>query len=529
VPGYQESHRRAFEAAYSVAAGLSVDDLHRRTGRSRPSLYRDLEIARNLGWLDDRPRLAMPYGEARLELEATLRDFRLADSVLDLFASPVRPQEVIVAPTAPPTPEEEVEEAVCAALRRFISRRETEAQRAPDQAPDSGTRVCDVTELTGLDVSDLAAEVCSVNPVIRALAAEAFASDVGRRLTDLVARHVTEPYTRRDVRRSERVGLAAADRFLEALAAGALQRVGLSWGHNVAVFVKALRLEFPGSGRQLSPAEKQLQERAHDLRIFALIGSLGLDTRLDAREAGTSRGANANCGNLAARLGAPPPLALTQPALISGRYYDPYAAGPLGSATRLTMAWRYIEADASIMEVYGQGVGSRRVTENGDPQPDPAVEFAATGTLSGADGGLIAEADALITGVGPGTEDSRLRRLRMLSPRDVEVAGEAGVVGDVSGRLFWPPTAPPSGDLRRKVAAINARIIGPTLADFIHVTRRAREKRAADPAHLALGTMVVTSGPDKANAVRRLVEYGAVHTLVIDADLAAELIRQAGR
>jgi transposase len=79
-------HRRfVFECAWLLSMGASVDEIAQVTGRSRPTVYRALDQARQWRWLSDSPRLTMPPGEERDELEQHIADSFKADQVRDSF------------------------------------------------------------------------------------------------------------------------------------------------------------------------------------------------------------------------------------------------------------------------------------------------------------------------------------------------------------------------------------------------------------------------------------------------------------
>lgn len=483
--------RLAFECAWGVSLGMTVEELVASTARSRPTIYRALEHARLLKWLDDRPRLTIPPGPERDEYEATVADRYSAAEVAAAIGSG-RPREVIVVPAPPQTPEDGIAAAVCAALRACPLHRELwkSAMDPPweQHVDELSAQVIQTLQSTALQTGDDQARVAADQ-----------SSDL---IKVLVRHHANDPYTERDLERSQRVGRAAADLFCRALEEDRIRCVGLSWGHHVHGFVAALSLEFPAY-IHVAGADSGARQAAHRLLVFPLIGSLGLPPVLDHREYGTERGAIANASALARQIGAPQPIHLTQPAHIPRDI----------QTSDLRRIWEYIQQDASILQCLGEGAADRYVDHDGVGRPD-----AAEGDGPYPEGsGYIHRADTLITGLGTCDGDSRATRLGLFKDEDVPRLVRAGAVGDISGRLFWNPMDPPDEEGKSTIRSVNSYVISPQLGDFIAANHRAR---ASD---IGLGTLVVASGPGRARAVKALCAWGAITTLVIDSDLAGEL------
>jgi DNA-binding transcriptional regulator LsrR (DeoR family) len=474
-----------FECAWLLSMGASVDEIAQVTGRSRPTVYRALDQARQWRWLSDSPRLTMPPGEERDELEQHIADSFKADQVRDSFGSNERPSEVIVAPAPPADPEEPLVAAVCHAIRRAASYQPT------------------------LRASREAGEAADLRPLIDEVAADEGVRRTGGNGRDVVERLVRQylrrPHTDRELERSRRVGRATAARYCRALAEGHVRSVGVSWGYHVRDFVRAVSIPFPAYGTRAASADS-LSENAQKLLLFPLIGSLGLDPGADIRGHLAGSGAYANCMSLAAALGAEAPVVLTQPAYIPEPFHDPEG---------VRQVWRYVQEDISIRLIFGHGLADRRVNEEGQPVPDPAEAFLRGEELAEAPDGYLGGADALVTGIGTCEADSRAPRLGLLSAVELARVADAGAVGDCSGSFFWDPMAPPSPANCEHIRTVNSRVIGPRLADFIRATVRAKQEGNG-----SLGTMVLASGEAKASALARLCRWRAANIIVIDSDLA---------
>jgi len=483
--------RLAFECAWGVSLGMTVEELVASTGRSRPTIYRALEHARLLEWLDDRPRLTIPPGPERDEYEATVADRYSATEVAAAIGGG-RPREVIVAPAPPQTPDESTAAAVCTALRACPLHRELwKSAMDPTwerHVDELAAQVIQTLQSTAQQTGD--PELCAA------------ARQSPDRIRMTVAKYANDPYTERDLQRSQRVGRAAADLFCRALEEDRVRCVGLSWGHHVHDFVAAVSLEFPAY-IHVAGADSVARQAAQRLLVFPLIGSLGLPPVLDHREYGTQRGAIANASALARQIGAPQPIHLTQPVHIPRDF----------ETADLRRIWEYVQQDASIRQCLGERVADRYVDDDGVGRPD----FAETQCPAPDSSGYIHRADTLITGLGTCDGDSRATRLGLYDDEDVPRLVQAGAVGDISGRLFWDPTDPPDEDGKRAIRFVNSYVISPQLGDFIAANDRARASQTG------LGTVVVASGPARARAVRALCSWGAVTTLVIDSDLARAL------
>lgn len=478
-----ELRRFAYECAWHLSLGMGVDEIVEATGKSRPTIYRAIEQAKDLGWLSDRPRLTMPPGNERDEMERYVTDRYKAKRVKDVFGSSVRPTEVIVVPAPPETPELRLRAAICRAIRHSELYRETYVgSPTPDWAAILKALVEEVTKAEG--VAEAGADPTTIQ--------------------DLVRYHVERPFTSRDYERAERVGRAAAERFCRAVDDGVVKVAGLSWGYHVYAFATAVAMEFPAYGSSRPEIWKRT-ESVNKVQLFPLIGSLALDPTVDTREFAGRSSANANCVTVAKRIGAPEPVALTQPAAIPAPFHEPL---------ELRRIWQYVQADWSVRMVFGIDLADRRVNPEGQPLPDPGELLIRGEHVELPPEALIAKADTLVTGIGACTWDSRAPRLGLISLSEFAALGEEGqAVGDLSGQFFWDPLLAPSEPSKQRIRRANAHIISPRLGEFILATRRAKDEGR-------LGTVVLASGKRKANAVKAACNWGAVNVLIVDSDLA---------
>ncbi len=490
-----ELRRFAYECAWHLSLGMGVDEIVEATGKSRPTIYRAIEQAKDLGWLSDRPRLTMPPGNERDEMERYVTDRYKAKQVRDVFGSSVRPTEVIVVPAPPETPDLRLRAAICRAIRHSGQYQKTYVARDPDWAAALPQIVDDVARAPG--VAEAVAET---------------GADAAK-FHEFVVHHVEQPFTWRDYERAQRVGRAAAERFCRALDDGVVKVAGLSWGYHVYAFATAVAMDFPAyGGSRLETGQRT--ESANDVQLFPLIGSLALAPSVDTREFAGRSSANANCVTVAKRIGAPEPVALTQPAAIPAPSDE---ADQADEALELRTIWRYVQADWSVQMVFGKNLADRRISREGQPVPDPAELLIRGEHVGLPPEALIARADTLVSGIGACTWDSRAPRLGLISLRDFKALGEeAQAVGDLSGQFFWDPLLAPTEPNKEQIRRANAHIISPRLGEFILATRRAKDEGR-------LGTVVLASGKRKANAVKAACNWGAVNVLIVDSDLADAL------
>ncbi len=301
-----------------------------------------------------------------------------------------------------------------------------------------------------------------------------------------------------------RVGHVAARRVMRGLldsSARAIRVMGINWGFHCWALSHAL------------PAELYARlpvERARELRIFPLAGSIGLlDEDRQQYIAETSATANAErCVEnlthygLEPRLRAdeedapiPPPMQLTQPAVIP----HPVDGGDCESYIR--EVWRYIASDMSVQAIFGHEWALSRL-EGDVPEHDP-------------EGPLLHQADTLITGLSTG-DDSRAVRIGAISEQLAGQARAGAAKGEISAHYF--SHAEDSEDCREALRAVNRWVVAPTIDDYVQCTRRARETGRG------LGTVLVVSQKRKTAAVDAAISHGAVNVLVCDEELAQELL-----
>jgi hypothetical protein len=329
-------------------------------------------------------------------------------------------------------------------------------------------------------------------------------------LDHAIRKYLRQPYTSHDKQRGIRVGRAAADRFSQALDEDAARCVGIAWGYHVHAMVSELAMEFPPYW-DLREDTANRAETSKRLQCFPLIGDLGLDPVQDAKEGGKECGANANCAELVRIVGSrKPPVFLTQSAQIPRRF---------GEGLDLRNAWDYVSADHSIVQIFGTTLADERVDVQGQPRPDPAEAYLQGDTTALQPKGYLAQASALVTGIGGAIAgESRMPRLGLVTHDELQRLQDVNCVGDICGCYFWDCGAPPSEGERAEIRRANRRMIVPRLADYLACTLRARQQKGA------LGTMVLASGRQRARALRALVRWRLVSTMVIDSTLAMELL-----
>ncbi len=266
-----------------------------------------------------------------------------------------------------------------------------------------------------------------------------------------------------------RVGHVAARRVMRGLldsSARAIRVMGINWGFHCWALSHAL------------PAELYARlpvERARELRIFPLAGSIGLlDEDRQQYIAETSATANAErCVENLTHYGLEPRL-------------------------------RADEEDAPIpppQAIFGHEWALSRL-EGDVPEHDP-------------EGPLLHQADTLITGLSTG-DDSRAVRIGAISEQLAGQARAGAAKGEISAHYF--SHAEDSEDCREALRAVNRWVVAPTIDDYVQCTRRARETGRG------LGTVLVVSQKRKTAAVDAAISHGAVNVLVCDEELAQELL-----
>jgi DNA-binding transcriptional regulator LsrR (DeoR family) len=484
-----QTRELVFEAAWHYSLGIRVEEIAEVTGRSKPTIYRALEQARDLGWLDDRPRLTLPYGDERDQLERHIRDHTKGNQVADLFGKDVRPREVIVVPSPTVSTAERLDAAVCVVLR---------SSRRYHECCQQSVAVDWSRALPAL-VKEVAAQAD-----VQAAAASSEA------IAEATERCLQRPFTRADDERSRRIGSAAATRLVRAIEEGHARRIGVSWGHNVREMARAATVQF-AAYPEWSPQAARRDKPLPELLVFPLIGALAHDPFLDFRGREAEYGAGANCAALARQFGAPEPLVITQPAAIPPKFSD---------AEGLRQIYKYLDEDQSLRLLYGEELARSRITEHGLPLPDPIEQLYGHPAPEISSGGWVEQSDTLISGIGACSWDSRAPRLGLITDEELQAFQEMGTVcGDLSGQFIWDPRKPPTEAQKEVIRRVNVRILSPRLGDFAMATRRARQ--AHKP---VLGTMVLAVGARKAASVAAACRWGIVNCLVCDSDLANALI-----
>lgn len=484
MPAHESLRQIALRVAWNRALGLSMEDivaqefsLHKH---SRATIYRALKVALQEGMLITQPQVILPPDHEELLPHVT--EYDLTQQVLARFPSHRAPAEIIIVPVPEETMSEE-ERCVLGAIRR------SEAFWAMQGQADDEDLV----------IQTLANPQVQQAGVARDLVAE------------LVAGHREHPYTPAEIEAARRVGRAGAIRLSWAVADRQAQTIGVSYGRLTNNLSQSARQEWQpyGEGRERDRA-------AGEPHVFSLVGPLsGIPQHVDQRELVSEQSANNNAHLLATHLRARPATIITQQSHVP----PTLAQDPALFRDIL----RYVEADSSVQAVFGGGFADSRTTAAGEVLPDPAEVLLRDDRLlaaPGLSGGLLEEADALITGVGSFQLDSRGPRLFGLRREDMEPLKNAGVVGDIAGRLLYDPTRVRREDDLELINRTNARFLTPTLGDFMAAARRARRTPGE-----ALGTMVLATGADKAPVLRCLIEYyGAISVLVMDRSLALALL-----
>ncbi len=481
----------AYRIAWNRALGVSIEDIAKMEeqlrGHSRSTVYRAYRVAQQSGMLITEMRV--PLGEHADMAMLHVLDYDVARRIRAGFSEHRRPREVIVVPNAPEKASED-ERAVIEAIRR--------SEAFWDMEEEASVQAI---------VDDLMKD-----PVI------AGRMPNGRdRVWRIVESRRQSPYTPASLTTAEWIARAAATRLQMAVARKECSCIGVSYGrlcHGVASAIYRDLREYAVPGRSGAAVDAPT--------VFSMVGSLsGLAPYLDRREQASEHSANNCAQRLAASYNAPPAVVITQQSHVPAEL----AAKPALFHDIL----RYIGADQSVKAVFGKGFAERRLAADHSILPDPAEMMLATGAIDGElapTDGLLSQADTLLTGMGGFRLASRGPRLFGLTREDVIALTEAGVAGDIAGRLFYDPTRMRQPDALELINATNARFLTPTLGDFIRVAHRSRANGGK-----TLGTVVMaTGGAERAHALRCLIEYyGAISVLVIDAELAQALLAQIAR
>lgn len=295
-----------------------------------------------------------------------------------------------------------------------------------------------------------------------------------------------------------RVGMIAARRLMMGIL-NDVRIVGINWGFHCYRVSHSL----PGGVTQ-----RIERDVARDIRFFPLVGSLGVLGQRARDTMVVETSANANAARCVANLSQygvlPRPedtsesaidaaIQLTQPCVIP----ENVARDP----EHLKAVWRYIALDKSVQAIFGRRWGLSRIGEQPtDPdEPEP----------------LLQQADALITGISAATL-SRAVLIGAIEEDLLHAARRASAVAEISAHYICHARDYPtcSEDLRE----VNKRVVAPTLEDYVDCTRRARVTGRG------MGTMLVSNGNRKAEAVVAAITNGAVNILVCDENLARAVI-----
>jgi DNA-binding transcriptional regulator LsrR (DeoR family) len=278
----------------------------------------------------------------------------------------------------------------------------------------------------------------------------------------------------------ERIGLFAARRLCQTLGEGA-HVVGVNWGWSVRQCVMNLR---PSSTNA-------------DLRFVPLIGNLSLDETDPHYEEAIECSSNRLAQAAASAFGAPRAPRLSTPAYIPRRFH--------ADLQGLRAIRDFIESDVSYRRIFGG------TDEQGKPQA-----------------GWIDQVDTLVTGLTSlDVQTLPIYRPNLITPDDLPVLQEAGVVGDLALHMVAEPRerdgrAPHSTE-NSLVDSINDLIVGASPRDFIRVAERARARESTGP-----GVVVLASGPWKARILTIAIRMRAVNELITDLETAHAIAREAG-
>lgn len=295
-----------------------------------------------------------------------------------------------------------------------------------------------------------------------------------------------------------RVGMIAARRLMMGVLKD-VRVVGINWGFHCY----QLSLSLPGGVTQ-----RIERDVAREIKFFPFVGSLGVLGERARETMVVETSANANAARCVANLSqygvAPRPKDAGAPAIDAAIQLTQPCVIPADVARdpeHLKAVWRYIALDKSVQAIFGRRWALSRIgEETAEPnEPEP----------------LLQQADALITGISTATL-SRAVLIGAIEEDLLHAARRANAVAEISAHYFCHARDYPScsGSLRE----VNKRVVAPTLEDYVDCTRRARVTGRG------MGTMLVSNGNRKAEAVVAAITNGAVNILVCDENLAQAVI-----
>jgi DNA-binding transcriptional regulator LsrR (DeoR family) len=233
-----------------------------------------------------------------------------------------------------------------------------------------------------------------------------------------------------------------------------------------------------------------------NLRFVPLIGNLSLDETDPHYEEAIECSSNRLAQAAASAFGAPRAPRLSTPAYIPRRFHDDLQG--------LRAIRDFIENDVSYRRIFG-------------------------GPEAAGQDGLIHQVDTLITGLTSlDVQTLPIYRPNLITPEDLPVLQQAGVLGDLALHLVVAPESSESPEetaasQQSVVKTINDLIVGASPKDFIRVADRARSGEGR-----GLGVIVLAVGAWKARILTTAIRMGAVNELVTDLETAHAIGRELG-
>lgn len=295
-----------------------------------------------------------------------------------------------------------------------------------------------------------------------------------------------------------RVGMIAARRLMMGILKD-VRIVGINWGFH------CYRLSHSLPGGVAGGIDRHT---AGQIGFFPLVGSLGVVGQRARETMVIETSANANAARCVDNLsqyavrpsrddrGDPAidaAIQLTQPCVIP----EPVGTDP----EHLKAVWRYVALDKSVQAIFGRRWALSRIGEQASEPDDPEP--------------LLQRADALITGISTATL-SRAVLIGAIEQDLLDAARQANAVGEISAHYFCHARDYPA--CAQRLREVNKRVLAPTLEDYVDCTRRARVTGRG------MGTMLVSNGSRKAEAVAAAIANGAVNILVCDDILARAIV-----